>query len=53
MQQQGIRCNLVTYNNFIDACSKSGQWQKALELLEEMQQEGVAPDVISLVQFGN
>ena len=31
----------------ISACKKCGQWEKALQLLDEMQQRRLEPDVIS------
>jgi pentatricopeptide repeat domain-containing protein 1 len=38
---------VTSYNSAIDACSKGGQWQKAIELLHEMQQRGLQPNVMS------
>ena len=31
----------------ISACKKGGQWEKALQQLDEMQQRRLEPDVIS------
>eukprot|EP00953_Heterococcus_sp_UTEX-ZZ885_P021065 11765-Heterococcus_DN1.PRE.1 len=39
MQQRGVQPNVFTYTALIDAHSKSGQWQTALELLNEMKRQ--------------
>jgi pentatricopeptide repeat domain-containing protein 1 len=44
MQQRGIAPNVRSYTAAIDACSKGGQWQKALKLLTEMQLQGITPN---------
>ena len=31
----------------IQACGRSGEWQKSLELFREMQEKGLKPDVVS------
>ena len=39
---------MITYNAAISACEKSeDQWQAALELLAEMQEQGILADVTS------
>lgn len=34
------------YNAMIDACAKGRLWKKGLELLDEMEEEGVEPNPI-------
>ena len=41
------RAEVVTYNAAISACEKAKQPDKALELLADMQQSGLEPDVIT------
>jgi pentatricopeptide repeat protein len=38
---------VASYNSAIDACSKGGQLQKAIDLLREMQQQGLKANLIS------
>jgi pentatricopeptide repeat domain-containing protein 1 len=38
---------VITYNATISAYEKGGQWGKALELLEEVQAQGIKPDGIT------
>ena len=38
---------MITYNAAISACEKAKQCDKAMELLEEMRQKGMEPDVIT------
>jgi pentatricopeptide repeat domain-containing protein 1 len=46
MRTKGVKPDVITYNASISACEKGGQWEKALQLLEEMRAKGVEPDVI-------
>ena len=39
--------NVITYNAAISACGKSGHWDRALQLFDEMVSQGLAPNVIS------
>ena len=39
--------NVYTYSGAITACEKGRQWQRALELFEEMQQWSIWPDTIT------
>ena len=43
----GVDPDVITYNAAISACEKGWQWERALELLEEMKSSGIEPDVIS------
>jgi pentatricopeptide repeat protein len=43
MQQRGFKIDVVTYNSLIDANSKSGQWQQAIEVLRAMDNQNVKP----------
>eukprot|EP00953_Heterococcus_sp_UTEX-ZZ885_P014937 8426-Heterococcus_DN1.PRE.1 len=47
MPHQGLTPDATSFNSTIDACSKGGQWQKAVEVLHEMQEQGLKPDVTS------
>ena len=40
---------VITYNARIMECARCGKVETALELLEEMQQRGLAPDVITYI----
>ena len=39
--------NVVTHNAAMTACANDGQWETALQLLEEMKRSGVEPNVRS------
>ena len=41
MQQRGVELNAYSFNTAISACGKGRQWERALALLEEMQQGGI------------
>lgn len=44
---RSLRSTQVSYNAALDACSKGGRSDKALELLREMEANGIEPEVIS------
>jgi pentatricopeptide repeat protein len=41
----GVEPEVITCSAAISACEKGGQWEKVLQLLEEMRAKGVKPDV--------
>ena len=41
MQAKGIPASSITCNAAISACGKGWQWQRALQLMEEMQAKGI------------
>ncbi|GAX81604.1 hypothetical protein CEUSTIGMA_g9032.t1 [Chlamydomonas eustigma] len=43
MQKSNVQPNLVTYNTLIDCYGKTGQWGEALQVLEEMRNQGIRP----------
>ena len=45
--QQGCERNIITYGSLISACDRAGRWQYALELLEEMRKDRVAPNTVT------
>jgi pentatricopeptide repeat protein len=48
MKERGIEPNAITYSAAISACEKGdGQWEMALELLNEMKERGIEPNVIT------
>ena len=47
MKSSGVEPSVISYNAAISACEKGGQWEPALQLLEEMKSSGIEPDVIS------
>ena len=47
MRQRGLEPDVITYSAAISACEKGSQWERALELLDEMRQRGLEPDVIT------
>ena len=46
-ERYGVKPNVITYNAAISACEKGRQWERALELLRDMEGKGVEPDVIT------
>ena len=47
MQRRGVQPDVITWNAAISACEKGAQWERALEMFEEMQRRGLQPDVIT------
>jgi len=48
MRERGVEPNAISFNAAISACaSGGGQWEKAVQLIDEMRQNGLEPDVIS------
>lgn len=45
MKQRGVATDALAYLSVISANAKVAKWEVALELLEEMQSEGIAPNV--------
>ncbi|CAK8990924.1 unnamed protein product [Durusdinium trenchii] len=45
LQRRRIRATAMAFNSVTDACRRGGEIQKALDLLEEMQQADFDPDV--------
>ncbi len=41
MRSSGVPADMVNFNEAISACEKGQQWQRALELLEEMRAAGI------------
>ena len=41
-----VRPNVITFNTMISAAGRAGEWEKALELYEEMDEHGVLPDKV-------
>ena len=47
MKNNGIEPDVISYSATISACEKGGQWEKALQLFQEMRTNGIEPNVIS------
>jgi pentatricopeptide repeat protein len=47
MVVEGLKPNVTTYNTMIDAFSKGGNHEKAVELLSRMKEEGIKPNVVT------
>lgn len=39
MHEDRIRPNVVTYNTLVDVYGKTGQWEKAVQVLDDMRLE--------------
>ena len=39
MKDEGTKPNVVTYNTLVDVYGKTGQWEKAVQVLDDMQLE--------------
>lgn len=44
MKDRGAKPDLVAYTAVMDCCGKAGQWEMALNLMQEMRDEGLKPD---------
>merc|ERR1719373_111461 len=47
MRAKAIPCNTITYNTLLDACAKACAMNKASQLLEDMGESCVEPDIIT------
>merc|ERR1712054_276066 len=47
MQQRRLEPDVISFSAAISACEKDGQWEKALQMLDEIQQRRLEPNVIS------
>lgn len=47
MAAVGLTPSVVGYSSAIDACARGGRWKEGVDLLEEMRELGVVPDVIT------
>ena len=45
---QRYPCDTITYNAAISASEKGGQWQWALQLMKDMEAEGVPRDTVTI-----
>ena len=45
MLQHGLTPNVITYSSLVQGLSKTGRWEEATALLNEMAEKGVYPDV--------
>jgi pentatricopeptide repeat domain-containing protein 1 len=39
MRADGVRPNVVTYNTLVDVFGKIGQWERAVRVLDDMNQD--------------
>ena len=46
MTDGGINPDVISFNTAISACANGGQWEKALNLLQELMNRGIEPDII-------
>lgn len=52
-RRDGLSPNLINYNCCVDVCAKTGEVDRALALLEQMQTSGdpaLMPDIVTCVQ---
>ncbi|CAN0380341.1 unnamed protein product, partial [Laminaria digitata] len=48
MRDGGVKINGMTYSGAIKACDKGAQWERALELLDRMQErDGTKPNLFA------
>lgn len=47
MEAAGVQADVGTFNTLINACAGQGEVERALCVVQRMQQEGVAPDAIT------
>ena len=48
MPRKALLPDVISFSAGISACEKSGNWQQALQLLSDMQADGVQADVICI-----
>eukprot|EP00435_Cladocopium_sp_Y103_P014086 s1720_g3.t1 len=49
MEKEGLKGNLIIYNLLLNACERSSQWTRALQLYQRMmRRRDLRPDVVSL-----
>jgi pentatricopeptide repeat domain-containing protein 1 len=47
MQRRGVQRNVHTHSALMNVCIKCGQLKLALDVWEDMQRDGIAPNVVS------
>ena len=52
LPHHGCTPDVVTYTALITAFDRAGQWHRALQTFERMQQQGCAPDHIVFTEIG-
>lgn len=48
MQRRGVQRNVHTHSALMNVCIKCGQLKLALDVWEDMQRDGIVPNVVSL-----
>ena len=43
----GVAPNVLTYTTLMSACTRAGQWEKALQAFAKMEGAGLQPDVLA------
>lgn len=43
----GVAPNVLTYTTLMSACSRHGQWERALQAFHHMEAAGLQPDVLA------
>ena len=49
MQRRGVQRNVHTHSALMNVCIKCGQLKLALDVWEEMQRDGIVPNVVCLL----
>lgn len=44
MRSDQVHPNVINYNLAVKALAKGGQWEQAVNILEDMERRGVSPD---------
>lgn len=44
---QNMERSVITYSSLISACEKAGQWETALRIFNEMQQDNCVPNTVT------